>query len=201
MGKFNEDFKSRFVIPEEMIDEGGPYKQVILIFIVERDGELTDIRVGRDPGQGVGNEAMRVIKEMPKWKPAVQNSKAVRSQVTLPITLTKQLSANFFVDEKDVVGEPQYIGKAYWTAGDEDFIKRFRKAYASTAKTYEARKSFLLHFVVELDGTLSSVEAFDKTTNQQNQDVSDLIQQIGKWNPGRVNNKAVRSKIQIEVSL
>lgn len=85
MTKFSKSFVSRF----RNLDLGNNVSkiQVILSFVVEKDGSLTDIKVLRDPGYGAGAEAIRVLKTMPKWKPAEQNKKAVRSQFTLPITI------------------------------------------------------------------------------------------------------------------
>ncbi|MDM1532446.1 energy transducer TonB [Myroides marinus] len=88
MGAFNKQFISRFRTPD--IDSGVKRIQVIVQFIVEKDGSLTDIKVARDPGYGAGKEAVRVLNSMPKWKPAIQNNKAVRSQFTLPITIQVQ---------------------------------------------------------------------------------------------------------------
>ena len=45
---------------------------------------FTDIKVVEDK-HGLGNEAVRVLKSMPKWKPAQHNGRTVRSQFTLPI--------------------------------------------------------------------------------------------------------------------
>lgn len=59
--------------------------RVFVQFIVERDGSLTDFRILRDPGEGLGDEAIRVLKLSPKWQPGVQNSKPVRVQFTVPI--------------------------------------------------------------------------------------------------------------------
>ena len=88
MGSFNKQFVSRFRTPD--IDAGTRAIRVIVQFIVERDGSLTDIKVVRDPGYGAGKEAVRVLKGMPKWQPAVQNGRQVRSQFTLPITIQVQ---------------------------------------------------------------------------------------------------------------
>lgn len=88
MQAFQKQFISRFRTPD--IDSSVKRLQVIVMFIVERDGSLTDIKVLRDPGYGAGKEAVRVLKNMPKWKPAVQNGRNVRSQFTLPITIQVQ---------------------------------------------------------------------------------------------------------------
>lgn len=59
--------------------------RVILQFVVEKDGTITNIEILRDIGGGCGAEAARVISQMPKWKPAVQNDLVVRSRFTLPV--------------------------------------------------------------------------------------------------------------------
>lgn len=75
-------------IPE--VDEGVTQLKILLGFVVEKDGSFSDVRVLRDPGYGVGKIAVKVLNSMPKWKPAIQNGKSVRSQFTLPITIQVQ---------------------------------------------------------------------------------------------------------------
>ncbi|MGV8877685.1 MAG: TonB family protein [Sphingobacteriaceae bacterium] len=60
--------------------------RVIVSFIVELDGALSDIKVLRDIGGSCGEEAIRVLKASPKWIPGMQNGKAVRVAYTCPIT-------------------------------------------------------------------------------------------------------------------
>jgi len=61
--------------------------KVIVIFVIEKDGSLTDIKVLRDIGFGTGEEAVRILKECPKWIPGEQNGRKVRVQYALPISL------------------------------------------------------------------------------------------------------------------
>ncbi len=56
-----------------------------LQFIVETDGSLSNIKIIRDPGSGLGDEAVRVMKLSPKWTPGKQNGVTVRVQYTLPV--------------------------------------------------------------------------------------------------------------------
>jgi periplasmic protein TonB len=88
MQSFYKSFANKFNAPE--VDEGVRKIQVFLSFVVEKDGSFTDIKVIRDPGYGAGKEAVRVLKTMPKWTPAEQNGRKVRSQFTLPITIQVQ---------------------------------------------------------------------------------------------------------------
>jgi TonB family protein len=59
--------------------------RVIARFIVEKDGSLSNIKVIRDPGAGLGEEAVRVLSLSPNWKPGIQNKKPVRVMYTVPI--------------------------------------------------------------------------------------------------------------------
>ncbi|WP_242689249.1 energy transducer TonB [Pedobacter sp. SYSU D00535] len=60
---------------------------VIVSFVVEKDGSLTDLKTLRDLGMGTGEEALRVVKNSPSWIPGKQHGVPVRVQYTLPIRL------------------------------------------------------------------------------------------------------------------
>ena len=60
--------------------------RVIVSFIVERDGSITDIEVVKSVEKSLDEEAIRVIKSMPKWKPGRENNTKVRCKYTLPVT-------------------------------------------------------------------------------------------------------------------
>ena len=72
--KWYSFLKNNFQAP----DEPGLKGKVIVSFVVEKDGSLTDIKVLRDIGFGTGKEAERVLKKGPRWTPAEQNGKKVR---------------------------------------------------------------------------------------------------------------------------
>ena len=61
--------------------EGTVYVQ----FVVEKNGEITDIRIVRGLGHGCDKEVLKMIKLMPKWNPAKQRGTAVRQRMTLPV--------------------------------------------------------------------------------------------------------------------
>jgi protein TonB len=58
---------------------------VIVSFIVGKDGAISDIKILRTPHQLLSNEAMRVVKMMPKWIAGKQNGQAVRVEFSQPI--------------------------------------------------------------------------------------------------------------------
>ena len=65
--------------------------RVIVSFVIEKDGSMTDIKVLRDPGFKLGEEAIRVLKsQTTKWKAGIKEGKPVRTLYTLPITIIPQ---------------------------------------------------------------------------------------------------------------
>ncbi len=65
--------------------ENGVQGLVVVNFVVEKDGSITDIQIVRDIGAGCGQEAVRIVKMMPKWNPGKQRGRPVRVRFTLPI--------------------------------------------------------------------------------------------------------------------
>jgi N-acetylmuramoyl-L-alanine amidase len=72
-------------IPVDNGAKAGKYT-VVLKFIVNADGTLSNITCENDPGFGTCTEALRFIKSTPKWQPAVQNGKKVNAYMKQPIT-------------------------------------------------------------------------------------------------------------------
>ncbi len=58
---------------------------VYLKFVVEKDGSISNAQVMRDIGGGCGAEALRVVGQMPKWRPGKQRGREVRVQFSLPV--------------------------------------------------------------------------------------------------------------------
>ena len=64
--------------------------RVLIRFVVMNDGSIVNVEVARGIGGGCDEEAVRVVKAMPKWKPAVSDGNAVNVQYALPITFKLQ---------------------------------------------------------------------------------------------------------------
>lgn len=70
--------------------ENGVQGRVIVSFVVERDGSISDVRVARSVDPSLDREAQRVVKSMPRWKPGKQNGSAVRVKYTVPVVFRLQ---------------------------------------------------------------------------------------------------------------
>ena len=75
--KYPEDAKKQNV--------GG---RVMVMFVVETDGSLSNVRVAKKVFPSLDAEAVRAVKSMPKWKPGKEKGKPVRVNFTLPVVFS-----------------------------------------------------------------------------------------------------------------
>ena len=66
-------------------EEKGIEGRVLIRFVVEKDGRLTNFEVIETPDPLLSDEALRVLKQMPKWIPAKNKGKDVRCRYSMPI--------------------------------------------------------------------------------------------------------------------
>ena len=78
-------FLSENIRYPQMAREAGIQGTVFLTFVVERDGSVTDVRIVRGIGGGCDEEAIRVVRNMPRWTPGRQRGQPVRVQFNMPI--------------------------------------------------------------------------------------------------------------------
>lgn len=71
-------------------EENGVQGRVIVTFVVERDGSITDVKVVKSVDPSLDKEASRVVQGMPKWIPGKQNGAPVRVKYTVPVTFRLQ---------------------------------------------------------------------------------------------------------------
>ena len=88
-GKLMEYVAKNIKYPQ-IARETGIQGRVFVGFVVEPDGSVSNVKVLRGIGGGCDEEAMRVVKGMPKWKPGKQRGKAVRVSYMLPVNFKLQ---------------------------------------------------------------------------------------------------------------
>lgn len=85
-------YLERTLNPNTPVDNGAPdgtYTTVVQ-FVVDKDGNISDVRALTSHGYGMEEEAIRVIKKGPKWEPAIQNGRQVKAYRKQPITFQVQ---------------------------------------------------------------------------------------------------------------
>jgi len=70
--------------------ENGVQGRVVVGFVVEKDGSISDVNIMKGQDPSLDREAMRVVKSMPKWIPGKQNGSSVRVKYQVPVTFRLQ---------------------------------------------------------------------------------------------------------------
>jgi beta-lactamase regulating signal transducer with metallopeptidase domain len=81
--EFYKFIGTNFKIPAELKGSG----KVIVTFMVEKDGSLSEFAILKDLGFGTADEIIRVLKLSPKWVPGKENNEAVRVKYSLPVQI------------------------------------------------------------------------------------------------------------------
>lgn len=81
-------FLSKSINYPQMAADAGITGTVYITFVVEKDGSVADARILKGIGGGCDEEALRVVKQMPRWQPGKQRGKSVKVQYNLPVRFT-----------------------------------------------------------------------------------------------------------------
>lgn len=111
--------------------------RVILHFIIEKDGSVSNVRVARSVDPSLDAEAIRVVNSMPKWEPARQKGQPVRVRYTIPIQFRLQ-------GNEGIVPDPK-IDNAANT--DKDVMVVGYDKQNSTSKTNDLSGKNVMYFV------------------------------------------------------
>lgn len=84
------EYLSKNVKYPVVAQENGVQGRVVVSFVVERDGSITDVKVVKSVDPSLDREASRVVSSMPKWIPGKQNGSAVRVKYNVPVSFRLQ---------------------------------------------------------------------------------------------------------------
>jgi TonB family protein len=197
--------------------------KVFLSFVVEKDGSLMDIKVDRKLGQGTDEEAVRVLKESPKWQPGIQNGNVVRVKYNIPISFNldpgaankvsaPEKSSSSVQQVSDFAASPIQEDKVHdFTSLDQaptfpggmtqfyQFLKR-TILYPKEAQEKNIQGKVFLSFTVEKDGELTNIKVDRKLGGGTDEEAIRVMKLSPHWIPGLIDKKPVRVKYNIPLS-
>ncbi len=183
--------------------------KVLVQFVIEKDGSLTDIKAVRGPSPTLMNEAVRVIGMSPKWKPGIQDGKPVRVMYTVPINFTlnakvglnKQPGKTLTIPDKNKVftevdAQPEFPG------GVKKFYNFLAKNihYPTIDRQKKVEGRVIVQFVVEKNGSLSTIKARRSPSETMAKEALRVMAASPKWKPGMQNGKPVRVMYTVPIS-
>ena len=206
--KFMEYLSGNIKYPEAAKDKNISGR-VFIQFVIEKDGSVTNVKVMRGIGGGCDEEAVRVVKAMPKWKPGKQKGKPVRVSYILPIVFKLDMSETY----KPVKGETKADEKIYDTPeimpeypGGMDGLRTYLQENLTVPEKYQnmetaAQYRVMVKFVVAEDGSITNVEVPkpEPAKKDLNDEAVRVVKGMPKWKPGTVNGKPVKVKYVLPI--
>ncbi|MEO6521633.1 MAG: energy transducer TonB [Mucilaginibacter sp.] len=203
---FSKFLSSSIVYPAQA-KTSGVQGRVFASFIIEKDGSLNDINILRDPGSGLGDEAVRVLKLSPKWTPGVQNGKYVRVKYVVPVSfnLGGPLIQSRMVTKYDTTKGKVYSAveiNPVFPGGEAGFSKFLLEniQYPAEAKRNNVTGRVFLQFVVEADGSLSYINIIRDPGSGLGDEAVRVMKLSPRWKPGSQNGKPVRVQFTVPVN-
>lgn len=193
--------------------------RVVLTYMVELDGSITEIEVMRSPDERLTKEAVRVIKMMPKWKPERRLGKPVRTKYVLPITFRlnaaqqKSANANPLATKMEKADIAAASGEDMIFEGKPDHDPEFPGGEAALMKFIKTNLSYppsaarkgiqgrvMLSFIVEKNGSASTITVLNSPDNALSREAVRVVKKMPKWTPARHEGKPVRVKFVMPVT-
>jgi len=182
--------------------EKGIEGRVTVRFIVKSTGEVTGAEIIRGIDSDCNEEALRVIKAMPKWTPGKQKGKAVDVYFTLPIIFRLKKDKPVEVMElKEVMPGENVTVKPFTTAeqapvyqGGETAMNKFiadNLKYPVDAQEKGIQGRVTVRFVVKSTGELADVTIIRGIDPNLDKEALRVIKAMPKWTPGKQNGKDV----------
>ena len=184
--------------PAECIEKG-IQGRVIVSFIIETDGTLDEIKTMRSPDPLLTKEAERVVALMPKWKPAMQNGKPVRSRFTLPVMF--RLNADEPQKPDSLKANAPAAGEAQAASPDDDRIYDLvetnaefpggqnecykflasQMRYPAKCQEEGIQGRVIVSFVVNKDGSIVDVKTVKSPHPALTKEAERIVRLMPKW--------------------
>lgn len=187
----------------------GEEGRVIVQFVVNRNGNLSDISIVQSVSPSLDAEARRVIKSMPKWKPGTQNGKPVRVRFTLPLVFKLNNEKDSTITIVDsILTKPEETAKANkdkvhlfidkkpeFPGGINVFMKWVAKnmKYPAVAQKEKQQGQVIVGFIVEKDGSITNAKIEQSVSPTLDAEALRLVKAMPAWIPAEAKGEAVRS--------
>ena len=211
--------------PEEC-KEKGIEGEVTVLFVVEKDGSISDIKTQNATDEAFVKEVTRIVSSMPKWKPAKVNGEVVRSRMHFPITfgltdkekkmvyfkigkgslsqeitsVTGQGTPSGEVTDDNVYSDPET--NASFPGGMEALYKWISEnlRYPEECKANNIQGRVIIQFVIDTDGSITEIKAIRSPDDVLSQEAIRVVSEMPKWNPARRGEKAIKSLFRLPMN-
>ena len=207
--------------PQEALNKGIGGR-VVVQFVVNKDGSITDANVVKSIDPTLDAEALRVVNSMPNWTPGKQKGEPVRVRFTLPVAfgvskggdpasgtphtytkttiVKKEEAPKQETTEDEIVNVPEEI--PMFPGGMEELMKFLQKEvkYPKEAQDKGIQGRVVVQFVVNKDGSITDAKVVKSVDPLLDAESLRVVNAMPNWTPGKDKGEAVRTHFTIPVS-
>ena len=191
--------------------EQGKQGRVIVQFVVNKDGSITDAKIMKPVDPLLDAEALRVVRSMPNWTPGKQRGKEVRVRFTLPVTFRLDGGEESKPAEvKQVVKAPTQGEEIFnvveeqpiYLGGHEALMKYIQQniKYPKEAQAQGKQGRVIVQFVVEKDGSITDSKIVRSADPQLDAEALRIVNAMPNWTPGKQRGEPVRTRFTLPVT-
>lgn len=194
-----------FIAANLVIPETDPQGKVFAAFVVDKEGELHDIKLIRGIGKMADEAVVDLLKKSPLWQAAKQRGKTVNSRMAISVQFgeaetdlapkTPQTPVNYEeIDEVFLVVEEQASfpgGMQAWTQFIDDNLQ--------TPESNVKGRVFA-SFVVDRDGAIKNIQLIRGIGGGADEAVVELLEKSPNWIAGKQKGNKVNSRMQVAVT-
>ncbi|NPD92493.1 energy transducer TonB [Xylanibacter muris] len=195
-----EYFSKNTKYPEEA-RSNGVQGRVIIDFIVGVDGSVKDINVVRHIAPALDEEAVRVVKAMPKWIPAKKDGKHVEVKMTLPVVFRLPEKSGTTAEKKPkIFSNPEKL--ASFPGGKEALMNYLAEnvKYPAAAEKQGIKGRVVVSFAIGVDGSVTEAKVLKSVNPLLDEEAVRVVEAMPKWIPAKLNGKPVEVKYSVPIT-
>ncbi|MDD2298392.1 MAG: energy transducer TonB [Fermentimonas sp.] len=191
---------------------------VVYTFVVEKDGTLSNFNIIHRADPLLNEEALRILQNMPPWRPARHNGEIVRSETYVPMYFKLNKNAQYTTRPSSSATARAYAktdqsileNSEIYTIVDKmpeyeygekelaNFIS-YNMRYPKEALQQGIEGRILCSFIVGNDGSISNIEVVSGSNESLNNEAIRVLGLMPKWIPGENNGKKVNVKCLLPI--
>ena len=214
------EFLGKNVRYPEAAHKAGVQGRVIVQFIVEKDGSISNPQTVKSVSPELDGEAIRVISTMPAWIPGTQRGQAVRVKFTVPIMF--RLSGGPEAQEVKDSQLPEMVAVAYASEDGVDapqtvfeMVEQMPKypgglnammqylarniKYPVEAQKNKAEGRVIVQMIINKDGEVTNTKVINSISPELDAEAIRVVSNMPKWEPGMQRGKAVNVRYTLPI--
>ena len=208
------DYLKKNIQYPEAAKKAGVQGRVILQFVVDKDGSIDNVSVLRGVNPDLDKEAIRVVSNMPNWKPGMQKGKPVKVKYTVPIAFSLPSEEIEKIDEMVVVGyqntKTPDNAEAYETVeqmpqfpgGMTGLMQYLAKnvKYPADAQKEGIQGKVFVQIIVDENGKVSNAKIVQGISPSLDAEALRVVYNMPQWRPGMKDGKPVSVKYAFPIN-